>query len=119
MNDNLAIQDPLADKPVIMLEPDSPSRTGRTATVTISVKGEMPVLERSAFEDVVGLINQAWLAFGVRQQTTTPVAQAETVAEVEVAEEPSIELEANAGAMPSTTEVSRPSRPRPQNLSLF
>ena len=74
---------------------------------------------RGVFEDVVGLINQAWLAFGVRQQTTTFVTQTETVAEVEVAEEPSIEPEANAGATPSTIEVSHPSKPRPQNLSLF
>jgi hypothetical protein len=106
MNDNLAIQDPLADKPVtilITLEPDSASRAGRTATITVGV----------------GLINQAWLAFGVRQQTTTSVTQTEAVAEVEVAEESSIEPEANAGATPSTTAVSRPSRPRPQNLSLF
>ena len=122
MNDNLAIQDPLADKPVtilITLEPDSPSRAGRTATITVGVKGESPAFRRGAFEDVVGLINQAWLAFGVRQQTTTSVTQTETVAEVAVAKEPSIEPEANAGAMPSATEVSRPSRPRPQNLSLF
>jgi hypothetical protein len=122
MNDNLAIQDPLADKPVtilITLEPDSASRAGRTATITVGVKGEPPVFGRGAFEDVVGLINQAWLAFGVRQQTTISVTQTETVAEVEMTEEPSIEPEANAGATPSTTEVSQPSRPRPQNLSLF
>jgi hypothetical protein len=122
MNDNLAIQDPLADKPVtilITLEPDSPSRASRTASITVGAKGEPPVFGRGAFEDVVGLINQAWLAFGVRQQTTISVTQTETVAEVEVAEEPSVEPEANAGATPSTTEVSRPSRPRPQNLSLF
>ena len=85
--------------------------------ITVGVKGESPVLGRGVFEDVVGLINQAWLAFGVRQQTTTFVTQTETVAEVEVAEEPSIEPEANAGATPSTTEVSRPSRPQLQNLS--
>ena len=61
MNDNLAIQDPLADKPVIILitlEPDSPSRAGRTATVTVGVKGETPVLERGAFEDEVRLYLQ-------------------------------------------------------------
>ena len=122
MNDNLAIQDPLADKPVtilVTLEPDSPSRASRTATITVGVKGEPPVFGRGAFEDVVGLINQAWLAFGVRQQTTISVTHTETVAEVEVAEEPSIEPDANAGATPSTTEVSQPPRPRPQNLSLF
>jgi hypothetical protein len=122
MNDNLAIQDPLADKPVtilITLEPDNPSRDGRTAIITVGVKGEPPVFGCGAFEDVAGLINQAWLAFGVRQQTTISVTQTETVAEVKVAEEPSIEPDANAGATPSTTEVLRPSRPQPQNLSLF
>ena len=59
------------------------------------------------------------LAFGLRQQTTTSVTQTETIAKVEVAEELAIEPEANAGAMPSTTEVSRPSQPRTQNPSLF
>ena len=38
MNDNLATQDPLADKPVtilITLEPDSPSRAIRTAELCL------------------------------------------------------------------------------------
>ena len=117
MNDNLAIQDPLADKPVtilITLEPDSHSRAGRTAIITVGVKGEPPVFGRGTFEDVVGLINQAWLAFGVRQQTTTSVIQTETEAE-----ELAIEPKANASANPSTVEILRPARPQPQNLSLF
>lgn len=87
--------------------------------MTVGVKGEPPVFGRGVFEDVAGLIDQAWLAFGVRQQTTISVTQTETFAEVEVAEEPSIEPEANAGAMPATAEISQPVRPRPQNLSLF
>jgi hypothetical protein len=125
MNDNLAIQDPLADKPItilISLEPDNLSRARRTATVTVGVQGEPPVFKRGAFEDVVGLINQAWLAFSVRRQTMameTRTTQTETESEVVVAEEPAIEPEANAGAMPSSPEISQPSRPLPQNLSLF
>jgi len=125
MNDNLTVQDPLADKPVtilISLDPNSPSRAGRTATVTVGVQGKPPVFRRGSFEDVVALINQAWLTFGVRRQTMTSAthtSQTETATEVVVTEEPAVEHEANAGAVPSSPEISQPSRPRPQNLSLF
>ena len=112
MNANLAVDDPLAGREttiVITLAAGDRPREARPALVSLGVADEAPVIRSGLFGDLPALINEAWIAFGVRAQATTPSATgaAEAIVATAVTED---EPPANPPAPP---------QPAARNLSLF
>jgi len=112
MNANLAVDDPLAGREttiVITLAAGDRPREARPALVSLGVADEAPVIRSGLFGDLPALINEAWIAFGVRAQAAAPPATgtAEAVVATAVTED---EPPANPPAPP---------QPAARNLSLF
>ena len=112
MNANLAVADPLAGREttiVITLAAADRPREARPALVSLGVADEAPVIRSGLFGDLPALINEAWIAFGVRAQAAAPPASGAVEAVVATAvtdDEPP----ANPPAPP---------QPAARNLSLF
>jgi hypothetical protein len=121
----LTIDDPLAGQEVVIVVTvaagDGP-RDGRPVLVSLGLTGQPPIIRTGTFADALALIHTAWAAFGVRAQVAAPaggIALSEKTAEVMVAVEAANEHEPHAGAAPPPPDIPPPSRPQPQNLSLF
>ena len=115
MNANLTVADPLAGREttiVITLAAGDRPREARPALVSLGVAEEAPVIRSGLFGDLPALINEAWIAFGVRAQAAVPPATgatgaAEAVVATAVSDD---EPPANPPAPP---------QPAARNLSLF
>jgi hypothetical protein len=112
MNANLTVADPLAGREttiVITLAAGDRPREARPALVSLGVADEAPVIRSGLFGDLPALINEAWIAFGVRAQAAAPPATgaAEAVVATAVTDD---EPPANPPAPP---------QPAARNLSLF
>ncbi len=118
MNTTLTVDDPLADQEVsivITLAASTQPRDERPALISVGLAEQLPVIKTGAFGDVLTLINEAWIAFGVRAQVDEAAAEGETVAEEQVV------ATANTDDEPAPTPQPSLSTPKPpaQNLSLF
>jgi hypothetical protein len=127
VNTTLTVDDPLAGQDVtivITLPADDAPRDERPALVSLGVAGQLPFSKGGLFGDAAALINEAWVAFGLRWQTEAVrtaaegagqeeagMAEAETVAEVTVV--------ATTPRPQPTPARPTPAEPKPQNLSLF
>ena len=125
----LSVSDPLAEQEVtivIRVRPDNVQRPARTALVSVGTGGQPPMFVSGVLEDVADLIQQAWLAYGVRtdlQQNSaedSATVDVETVAEAIIDDEDGDDETPPAAPMQPQPSVPRAqARPRPQNLTLF
>jgi hypothetical protein len=128
----LILTDPLAAQPVtimITLPVAESPRDERPALVSIGSDGRSPVFRQGVLADVAALIDEAWTAFGVREELLAAQARAALAGASETAEPETIATAAvgseGAGSeagqplppAPAVKAVPRP--PKPKNLSLF
>lgn len=126
---NLTVTDALAEQEVtivIRVRPNNVQRPARTVLVSVGMGGQPPVFASGVLEDVADLIQQAWLAYGVRtdlQQNSaedSATVDVETVAEAIIDDEDDQDETPPAAPMqPQPSVLPAQPRPRPQNLSLF
>jgi len=118
MNTTLTVDDPLANQEVsivITLAVSTQPRDERPALISVGVADQLPVIKTGTFGNVPTLINEAWIAFGVRAQVAEAATEGETVAEEQVVATASINDEPAPTPQPS---LSTP-KPPAKNLSLF
>jgi hypothetical protein len=128
----LILTDPLAAQPVtimITLPAAESPRDERPALVSIGSDGQSPVFRQGVLADVAALIDEAWTAFGVREELLAAQAQAalagasetagaETIATAAVGSDDA-SSEAGQPLPPAPTVKAVPLPPKPKNLSLF
>jgi hypothetical protein len=126
----LALTDPLAGQPVtimITLPATTAPREERPALVSIGSDGQSPVFKQGVLADVATLIDEAWTAFGVREELRAAQAQAALAGASETAEAETIAT-AVVGGDDTGSETGQPLPPavkaapqpsKPKNLSLF
>jgi hypothetical protein len=126
----LTLTDPLAAQPVtimITLPAAESPRDERPALVSIGSDGRSPVFRQGVLADVAALIDEAWTAFGVREELRAAQARAALAGASETAEAETIATAAvgsgdggsEAGQPLPPAVKAAPQPPKPMNLSLF
>jgi hypothetical protein len=128
----LTLTDPLAAQPVtimITLPAAESPRDERPALVSIGSDGRSPVFKQGVLADVAALIDEAWTAYGVREELRAAQARAALAGASETAEAETIATaavgsddagnEAGQPLPPAPAVKAVPLPPKPKNLTLF
>jgi hypothetical protein len=128
----LTLTDPLAAQPVtimITLPAAESPRDERPALVSIGSDGQSPVFRQGVLADVAALIDEAWTAYGVREELLAAQARAALAGASETGEAETIATaavgsddagsEAGQSLPPAPAVKAVPQPPKPKNLSLF
>jgi hypothetical protein len=128
----LTLTDPLAAQPVtimITLPAAESPRDDRPALVSIGSDGRSPVFRQGVLADVAALIDEAWTAYGVREELLAAQARAALAGASETGEAETIATavvasgdgnnEAGPALSPAPAVKALPQPPKPKNLSLF
>ena len=116
MNATLNVEDPLVDQEVtilITLGASTQPRDERPALISVGIAGQMPVIKNGVLGDVPALINEAWLAFGVRVQVAETISPSQSPAD-----DPPVAT-ADDAPVPTTSLKPAPRPPQAKNLALF
>jgi hypothetical protein len=118
MNTTLTVDDPLTGQEVtiaITLLAGEQPRDERHTLVSLGIAGQVPIIKTGVFGNVLILINEAWIAFGVQAQL-----EAARVQDV-ITEEQVVATAATGDDELVPTPQPQPTAPKPQakNLSLF
>jgi len=127
MKTNLVVTDPLSGQEVSILMTVAVGEDGegclprdkRPFLLSVGVAGQMPITRSGTLGDVTTLINEAWTAFGVREQVNEQAAETATSAQLStgVSQPIAEEIIAEAAVTP-TSDAITPKRPV-SKLSLF
>ncbi|GIK53482.1 MAG: hypothetical protein BroJett014_24550 [Planctomycetota bacterium] len=128
MNSNLTVTDPLVEQDVTIIITLAASDTNlaeRPLLLSVGVAEQLPVVKTGAFASLVPMIEEAWMALGVRTQVAGATVEEETIAEEQTTAPDTVatnvttaDIDNHETPPPASNPLSAP-QPQAQNLSLF